>query len=90
MAGTFAAHCGRPRSLRALLFFVLGVTFAISLSGSPDAFAAEPDPGKDIASIRDWLYTNNPQLRALQADADAYVAAAQACKDFAPVPAAAE
>jgi len=71
MAGTFAAHCGRPRSLRALLFFVLGVTFAISLSGSPDAFAAEPDPGKDIASIRDWLYTNNPQLRALQADADA-------------------
>ena len=51
MAGTFAAHRGRPRSLRALGFFVLGMTFAISLSGSPDAFAAEPDPGKDIASI---------------------------------------
>ena len=49
----------------------LGVTLATALIGYPAAFAAEPDPGKDIASIRDWLYANNPQLRAMQADADA-------------------
>ena len=66
-----AEHLGRPRLPQALRFFVLGVTLATLLTSNPTAFAAEPDPGEDIASIRDWLHANNPQLRAMQADADA-------------------
>ena len=66
-----AAHPGRPRAPQALRCWVLGVALAMSLMGPPAAFAAEPDPGRDIASIRTWLSAHNPQLRALQADADA-------------------
>ena len=49
---------------------VLGLAFAWSV-GNPVAYAAEPLPGEDVASIRAWLTAHNPQLRALQADADA-------------------
>jgi outer membrane protein TolC len=45
------------------------MTLVLSLGGP--AFGAETDPGRDIASIRDWLSAHNPQLRAMQADADA-------------------
>ena len=30
-----------------------------------------PIPGADVASIRTWLYANNPELKAMQAEADA-------------------
>lgn len=49
---------------------ILGLAFAWSV-GNPVAYAAEPLPGQDVASIRAWLTAHNPQLRALQADADA-------------------
>lgn len=49
----------------------LGVTLTLALLGPPLASATGPDPGEDIASIRDWLSAHNPQLRALQAEADA-------------------
>ena len=49
---------------------ILGLAFAWSV-GNPVAYAAEPLPGEDVASIRAWLTAHNPQLRALQADADA-------------------
>ena len=50
---------------------MLGLALAWSLLSSPFAFAADPLPGADAASIRAWLHANNPQLRALQYDADA-------------------
>ena len=54
----------RRRSLRALALAAL-ITIA------PPTFAEEPLPGADIASVRDWLIANNPELRALQAEAEA-------------------
>ena len=77
MARAFAVHRGRPRSLRALRFFVLSVTFAISMTGSPDVFAAEPAiatepiPGHSLESIRSWVLEHNPELRALDFEAQA-------------------
>lgn len=50
---------------------MLGLALAWTILGHAAARAAEPIPGEDIASIRAWLITHNPQLRALQADADA-------------------
>ncbi len=51
---------------------MLALAFAMPLIGHPgDAFAAEPDPGADVASIRHWLVEHNPQLRALAAEAEA-------------------
>jgi len=41
------------------------------LAGNTAAHAAEILPGKDVASVRVWLYAHNPQLRAMQADAEA-------------------
>lgn len=66
-----AGSLGPPRSAQALRSLALGVTLTLALMGPPLASAAEPDPGEDIASIRDWLSAHNPQLRALQAEADA-------------------
>ncbi|OGT54854.1 MAG: hypothetical protein A3E01_18680 [Gammaproteobacteria bacterium RIFCSPHIGHO2_12_FULL_63_22] len=50
---------------------LLGLVLAWSLAGPQDTQAAEPYPGKDLASIREWLVANNPKLRAMQFDADA-------------------
>ncbi|MHB8911653.1 MAG: TolC family protein, partial [Lysobacter sp.] len=74
--GAGSDHFDRPRTRPALRSLVLGLAFAWSLLAHPlvstaEAAAAESLPGADVASIRAWLYTNNPQLRALQADADA-------------------
>lgn len=40
---------------------------------SPTAFGndSSPPPGADIASVRSWLIAHNPELRALQAEAEA-------------------
>ncbi|HEU4774408.1 MAG TPA: TolC family protein [Lysobacter sp.] len=51
----------------------LGMVLALPFVGyTASAFAAEPEvPGGDLASIRHWLVDHNPQLRALQAEAEA-------------------
>lgn len=50
---------------------VLLAAFAL-LAGAAPAFATEPAlPGRDVASIRAWLLERNPELRALQAEAEA-------------------
>lgn len=38
---------------------------------SAQALPAEIPPGENLASVRDWLLANNPELRALQSDAEA-------------------
>ncbi len=50
---------------------LLGLALVWSLAGTQATLAAEPDPGKDLASIREWLQADNPKLRALQFEADA-------------------
>jgi cobalt-zinc-cadmium efflux system outer membrane protein len=50
---------------------MLALALCSPLLGTGAAFAAEPVPGTTIESIRDWLVAHNPQLRALQAEADA-------------------
>lgn len=55
---------------------VAALLFAcLSLAPLPRANAqtlpAEVPPGADLASVRDWLLANNPELRALQSDAEA-------------------
>lgn len=69
--GVAAQRRARPPISQAIASLVLGATLALYLAGTPAAFAADRDPGEDIASIRDWLAAHNPQLRAMQADADA-------------------
>ncbi|MFZ5663477.1 MAG: TolC family protein [Pseudomonadota bacterium] len=50
---------------------MLLAAFAL-LAGAAPAFATEPAlPGRDVASIRAWLLERNPELRALQAEAEA-------------------
>jgi cobalt-zinc-cadmium efflux system outer membrane protein len=59
-----------PR-LRRLAVPILTLALCLSVLSHGKAFAAEPIPGADEASIRTWLYANNPELKALQAEADA-------------------
>ena len=54
----------RPRALRAL-------TLAALLGLALPVLGDELPPGTDVASIRSWLLAHNPELRAMQADADA-------------------
>lgn len=49
----------------------LAAALALSLVGNLPVDAAEPVPGATVASIRDWLFAHNPQLQALQAEAQA-------------------
>lgn len=60
-------RCARP-ALRSL---ILGLALVWSLIDHGVAFAAAPLPGEDVASIRAWLDANNPQLRAMQSEAEA-------------------
>lgn len=60
-----------PRTRAALGWLILGLAFAWSLTDNPVVYAAEPLPGEDVASIRAWLYAHNPQLQAMQAEAEA-------------------
>ncbi len=61
----------RRKTYPAIRALTLGAAFAWSLLLAPASYAAEPVPGATIASIRGWLVAHNPQLRALQAEADA-------------------
>ncbi|WP_374602315.1 TolC family protein [Arenimonas sp.] len=47
------------------------MTLAILFSAQPLALAKTPVPGADLASVRTWLLTHNPDLQAMQADAEA-------------------
>lgn len=51
------------------LALIVGIIFSLAGNGFVDA--AEPIPGATVASVRDWLHAHNPQLQALQAEADA-------------------
>lgn len=63
---------GSPPWRRALPSLALALALGLGLLAHAAAIAAEPpSPGEDIASIREWLYAHNPQLRAMQAEADA-------------------
>ncbi|MGV8931571.1 MAG: TolC family protein [Luteimonas sp.] len=64
-------HYDRPKKCSASRALMLGATLGWSLLLTPVSYADEPVPGATIASVRDWLVAHNPQLRALQADADA-------------------
>lgn len=63
---------GRRRSVarpaRALLLTLAGLCVLPDLAAQAGASAP---PGADLASVRDCLLAQNPELRALQADADA-------------------
>ncbi|WP_460453192.1 TolC family protein [Arenimonas aestuarii] len=47
------------------------LALAALLGLAPASFAGTPLPGADLASVRDWLKANNPELRAMQAEAEA-------------------
>jgi cobalt-zinc-cadmium efflux system outer membrane protein len=67
----FPPHDHRRPVLRRFAPLVLALALCSPFLGNGGAFAAEPIPGATIGSIRDWLVAHNPQLRALQAEADA-------------------
>ena len=69
-----------PLSLAWVFFCALLVHETAFASDAPDASRsaargqeseALPIPGIDVTSIRTWLYANNPELKAMQAQADA-------------------
>jgi cobalt-zinc-cadmium efflux system outer membrane protein len=63
---------------------IVGLALGWVILGQATVSAAEPIPGRDLASIRAWLVVHNPQLRALQAEreaADARVLPAGAMPD---------
>lgn len=47
------------------------LALAALLAIAPAVPAAAPAPGADLASVRTWLLGHNPELRALQAEAEA-------------------
>ncbi len=61
---------GRARSA-ARRSILASLTLALILIGQPSARAGAPIPGADVDSIRAWLVTHNPQLRALKAEHEA-------------------
>jgi outer membrane protein TolC len=61
-----AAH---PRFAAALFSAWLFVASIEQVVAQP--MAGDTLPGADVTSVRDWLLANNPELRALQAEADA-------------------
>lgn len=59
----------RPTPLRVAALQALAL--ATLLAFAPAAFADSPPPGADVASIRAWLLAKNPDLQAMQAEAEA-------------------
>ena len=66
-----------PLYRRGLVFSALVLALCSLFSASSATLAAEPIPGTDVASIRHWLISNNPALKALQAEAEAAEARVQ-------------
>lgn len=54
---------------RAMALRVLALATLLALA--PMASAQAPLPGTDVASVRSWLLAHNPDLQAMQAEADA-------------------
>lgn len=69
MTPSFLKRCAQ-RTRRAFHTLLL-LMFAGTVIGHHAVAADLTPPGNDLASIRDWLYANNPQLRAMQAEAEA-------------------
>lgn len=59
----------RPTPLPAGALRALALATLLGLA--PASFAGTPIPGADLASVRNWLKANNPELRAMQAEAEA-------------------
>lgn len=59
----------RPVPSRGIALRALAM--ATLLAFAPATFARTPLPGADIASVRDWLMANNPDLHAMQSEAEA-------------------
>ena len=59
------------RPLRPLSFVLRALALATLLAFAPATFAEAPLPGADVASVRAWLIAKNPDLRAMQAEAEA-------------------
>ena len=57
--------------VRRMAASVLVLALCNPFSFSSAAVAAGPVPGADVASIRSWLYSHNPELKALRAEAEA-------------------
>ena len=60
----------RSRNIRAWLIPLALSGLLLALPWS-NVRAGEPVPGADLASVRNWLLQHNPELRALQAEAEA-------------------
>lgn len=60
-----------PRSVQPRGPVRRALALATLLAFAPATFAQAPPPGADVASIRVWLMENNPDLQAMQAEADA-------------------
>lgn len=63
---TLAPRAGQPRRIA-----LQALALATLLAFAPPTFAEAPPPGADVASIRAWLLANNPDLQAMQAEAEA-------------------
>jgi outer membrane protein TolC len=59
----------RPTPLRGAALQALALATLLAIA--PATFADSPQPGADVASVRAWLIANNPDLQAMQAEADA-------------------
>ena len=74
----FTISC-QPRGRNAAVHRTPGLRALViaSLLASGASYAAEPAPGADIASVRAWLLENSPDLRSMQAEAEAAQARVQ-------------
>lgn len=75
MASIYFLHAQSALSRRAWVvhtrFLAAAFLIVLFVLGNPDTASAKPPPGADTASIHTWLREHNPQLRAMQAEAEA-------------------
>jgi cobalt-zinc-cadmium efflux system outer membrane protein len=60
-----------PRRAVLRVLALRSLALAILVAFAPVAVAQSPQPGGSVESIRGWLVANNPDLQAMQAEADA-------------------
>lgn len=71
MRSSFVPSTPAPRRTLPLGSALRRLAFATLLGFAPASFAATLLPGTDLASVRTWLMANNPELQAMQAEAEA-------------------